>query len=145
MPGNDLSHPANITIPSRRSACITVSTESAITSRETSEKCIPSWPIEIPSETEMVPNCIGKPPASRIPLRDAFAKRSSERLQGVISFHEDATPICGLTQSSSPIPTARSIPRAGERSKPSVTRPERGFIVDMLKFNLRCAPLSLLR
>ena len=37
----------------------TVSTESAMTSRETSEKCMPSWPIEMPSETEIVPNCSG--------------------------------------------------------------------------------------
>ena len=93
IPGKDLSHPAKVTIPSRRSACITVSTESAITSRETSEKCIPSWPIEIPSETEIVPNCIGKPPASITPFFDALAKRSSERLHGVISFQEDAIPI----------------------------------------------------
>ncbi len=59
MPGSDLSHPASSTVPSSRSAIITVSTESAMTSRETSEKCIPSWPIEMPSETEMVPNWSG--------------------------------------------------------------------------------------
>ena len=59
MPGSDLSQPASSTDPSSRSAIITVSTESAITSRETSEKCIPSWPIEMPSETEMVPNSSG--------------------------------------------------------------------------------------
>ena len=59
MPGSDLSHPASSTEPSRRSACMTVSTESAITSRDTSEKCIPTCPIEIPSETEIVPNSNG--------------------------------------------------------------------------------------
>ena len=32
---------------------MTISTESAMTSRETSEKCMPSWPIEMPSETEI--------------------------------------------------------------------------------------------
>ena len=42
MPGSDLSQPASSTEPSSRSAIITVSTESAITSRETSEKCMPS-------------------------------------------------------------------------------------------------------
>jgi hypothetical protein len=42
MPGRDLSQPARSTEPSSRSAIITVSTESAITSRDTSEKCIPS-------------------------------------------------------------------------------------------------------
>ena len=61
IPGSDLSQPARVTDPSRRSALITVSTLSAITSLETREKCIPSWPIAIPSETEMVPNCIGYP------------------------------------------------------------------------------------
>jgi hypothetical protein len=55
----DLSHPASSTVPSRRSAITTVSTESAITSRDTSEKCIPSCPIEMPSDTEIVPNCRG--------------------------------------------------------------------------------------
>ena len=65
------------------------------------------------------------------PWREAFAKRSNERLHGVISFHDDAIPICGLTQSSSPIPTARNIPRAGARSNPSVTRPDRGFMFAM--------------
>ena len=64
MPGRLLSHPAKVTMPSSRSACITASTESAMISRETREKCIPSCPIEMPSETEMVPNCIGKPPAA---------------------------------------------------------------------------------
>jgi hypothetical protein len=34
-----------------------------MTSRDTSEARIPSWPIEMPSDTEMVPNSIGKPPA----------------------------------------------------------------------------------
>ena len=93
MPGNDLSHPANVTMPSKRSACITASTESAITSRDTKEKCIPSCPIEMPSDTEIVPNCIGKPPASITPFLDAFANLSKDKLQGVISFHEDAIPI----------------------------------------------------
>jgi hypothetical protein len=59
MPGSDLSQPASSTDPSSRSALITVSTESAITSRDTNEKCIPSCPIEMPSETEIVPNSIG--------------------------------------------------------------------------------------
>ena len=37
------------------------------------------------------------------------------------SFHDDATPIWGLSQSSSVIPTARSMARAGARVGPSVT------------------------
>ena len=59
MPGSDLSQPASRTEPSRRSACMTVSTESAMISRLTSEKCMPSWPIEMPSLTLMVPNSSG--------------------------------------------------------------------------------------
>ena len=31
----------------------------SLVSRETREKCIPSWPMEMPSETEIVPNCSG--------------------------------------------------------------------------------------
>ncbi len=42
MPGSDLSHPAMVTMASNRSACITSSTESAITSRDTREARIPS-------------------------------------------------------------------------------------------------------
>ena len=59
MPGSDLSQPANSTEPSRRSAIMTVSTLSAITSRDTNEKCMPSWPIEIPSDTVIGQNSNG--------------------------------------------------------------------------------------
>ncbi|CAB4701419.1 unannotated protein [freshwater metagenome] len=85
--------------------------------------------MEIPSETEIVPNCIGNPPAFVTPIFDAFAKRSNDKLQGVISFQDDAIPICGLAKSSSFIPTARNIPRAGARSMPSVTSPDLGFML----------------
>src|SRR5947209_11425763 len=127
MPGSDLSQPASRTEPSSRSANITVSTESAITSRLTREARMPSWPMEMPSETEIVPNSSGKPPAARTPSFDRLASRSSDRLHGVISFHDDAMPICGLSQSSSVSPTARSIARAGARSIPSVTSRLRGL------------------
>ena len=112
MPGRLLSHPAKVTRPSKRSACIIASTESAMISRLTSEARIPSWPIEMPSDTAMVMNSIGNPPASRTPTLDRLASRSSGMLHGVTSFHDDATPTCGLSQSSSVIPTARSIARA---------------------------------
>ena len=53
----------------RRSRCprATSSIESAITSRETSDARMPSVPIETPSETAIVLNSIGVPPASRMP------------------------------------------------------------------------------
>src|SRR5689334_19031804 len=82
----------------------------------------------MPSDTEIVPNSSGYPPAENTPSFTALASRSSDRLHGVISFHDDATPICGLTQSSSPMPTARSMPRAAAFSRPSVTSRERGFM-----------------
>jgi hypothetical protein len=49
-------------------------------------------------------------------------------LQGVTSFQLLATPTCGLPKSSSVMPMARSMARAGARSNPSVTSYERGFM-----------------
>src|SRR5690625_5211488 len=82
----------------------------------------------MPSDTEIVPNSSGYPLAAWTPSFAAFARRSSDRLHGVISFHDDPTPICGLAQSSSPMPTARSMPRAAARSTPSVTARECGLM-----------------
>jgi hypothetical protein len=115
IPGSDLSQPAKLTNASRRSACITVSTESAITSRLTREARIPSWPIEMPSLTAMVVNSIGKAPAALTPSFARLARRSSGRLHGVTSFQLEATATWGLSQSSSPMPIARNIARAGAR------------------------------
>jgi hypothetical protein len=83
--------------------------------------------MEMPSLTAMVTNSSGKPPASRMPTLDRLASRSSGMLQGVTSFQDEATATWGFSQSSSVMPTARSIARAGARSKPSVTSRERGF------------------
>ncbi len=105
MPGNDLSHPARVTIASNRSACITTSTESAITSRDTSDARIPSWPIEMPSDTAIVTNSNGTPPASRTATFVRLASRSSGRLHGVTSFQLDATPIWGFVMSPSVRPS----------------------------------------
>ena len=97
-------------------------------SRLTSEARMPSWPIEMPSETAMVMNSIGKPPASRTPTFERLASRSSGMLQGVTSFHDDATATCDLPQSSSVMPMARSIARAGALLGPSVTSRLRGLM-----------------
>ena len=48
-------------------------------------------------------------------------------LQGVTSFQDDTTATCGLSQSSSVIPTARSMARAAARLGKSVTSWERSF------------------
>ena len=62
-------------------------------SRLTSEKCMPSWPIEMPSDTEIVPNCSGYPPPACTPSFAPCASRSRLRLHGVISFQLEAMPI----------------------------------------------------
>ena len=121
IPGSDLSQPAIVTRPSKRSACATSSTESAITSRLTSDARMPSCPIEMPSDTAIVVYSTGTAPASRAPTFAAAARRFRWTLQGVTSFQDEATPTCGLLKSSSVKPTARSIARAGARSGPSVT------------------------
>mmetsp|Transcript_22983 Transcript_22983/g.45235 ORF Transcript_22983/g.45235 Transcript_22983/m.45235 type:complete len:249 (-) Transcript_22983:422-1168(-) len=56
VPGIFLSHPGMDTFASYHCADITVSIESAIRSRDWSEKDIPSVPIEIPSDTPIVLN-----------------------------------------------------------------------------------------
>ena len=91
---------------------------------------MPSWPIEIPSLTAMVLNTIGKPPAAVTPALQRVASASSGRLQGVTSFHDEAMPTWALSKSSSVMPTARSMARAGARLSPSVTSCERGFMMD---------------
>ena len=48
-------------------------------------------------------------------------------LHGVTSFHDETTPTCGLSQSSSVMPMARSIARAGALVGPSVTSKLRIF------------------
>ncbi len=89
---------------------------------------MPSWPIEMPSLTVIVPNSRGKPPASRTPTLACSASLRSVMLHGVTSFHDEAMPICGLSQSSSVMPTARSIARDGAFCMPSVTSRERGLM-----------------
>ena len=122
-----LSHPARPMKPSRRSAWTTVSTESQITSRLTSDARMPSWPMLMPSLTVMVPNSIGKPPPARTPSLARSARRRNVMLQGVTSFQALAMPTCGFTKSASVMPIARSMARAGALVMPSVTSRLRGF------------------
>ena len=119
-----LSQPTRQTRPSNRWPRHTSSIESAITSRLISDAFIPSVPIETPSETEMVLNSMGVPPAARIP---AFTRSASSRwlkLQGIVSIQVVATPTIGRARSSSVNPTAFSIARAAARSGPSVSAAE---------------------
>ena len=82
---------------------------------------MPLVPIETPSETEIVLNSIGVPPAARIPSLTCRASTRWFRLQGIVSIHVVATPTSGRARSSSVKPTPFSIARAGARSTPSVS------------------------
>ncbi len=62
MPGTILSQFGRQMMASKQWARTTVSTESAINSRDGSENRIPKWPIAIPSSTPIVLNSKGTPP-----------------------------------------------------------------------------------
>ena len=111
-PGIVLSQPTRQTRPSSRWPSTTSSIESAITSREISEARIPVVPIETPSETEIVLNSIGVPPAARMPSFTCLASTRWLRLHGIVSIHVVATPTSGFARSSSVKPTPFSIARA---------------------------------
>ncbi len=107
MAGIVLSQPEMPTKPSRRWPRTTSSTESAITSRLTSEAFMPSVPIAIPSVTEIVLNSMGVPPAARMPSFTFSAIFRWFELHGVSSIQQWATPTSGRDRSSSVKPTAR--------------------------------------
>ena len=73
----------------------------------------PRGPSRCRRDTVIVPNSIGNAAGVAHALLGALGQRSSGMLHGVTSFHDEATPTCGLSQSSSVMPTARSIARAG--------------------------------
>ena len=115
MPGSDLSQPASSTEPSSRSACMTVSTESAMTSRDDQREVH-----ALVAHRDAVGHRDGaelqRVAAGRV---DAVLDRPwpagrARGCTGVISFQELATPICGLAKSSSPMPDgAQHPPRGG--------------------------------
>jgi hypothetical protein len=76
-----------------------VSTQSAITSRDTSEYFIPSVPIAMPSLIVGVPKSCGLAPAALIASTAASASFCSPELHGVIVEWPLATPIIGLAKS----------------------------------------------
>ena len=82
---------------------------------------MPSVPIETPSETAIVLNSIGVPPASRMPRLTCCASARWLRLHGIVSIQLVATPTSGRARSSSVKPLPFSIARAGARSAPSVS------------------------
>ena len=131
VPGIVLSHPLSAITASNRKPRVHNSMESAITSRLTSEQRIASVPIEMPSETEMVLNSNGTPPAARTPSLTFSASFSRWTVHGLASIQVLAMATSGLwCSSSSPRPTARNIARAPARDWPSVMMPERIFSFD---------------
>ncbi len=65
---------------------------------------MPWVPIVTPSETAMVLNSIGVPPAARTPSFTFSATARRWKLHGIASIHELAIPMIGLRRSSSPKP-----------------------------------------
>ena len=98
MAGMVLSQPEMPTKPSSEWPRTTSSTESAMTSRLTSDAFMPSVPMAMPSVTVMLPNSMGVPPAARIPSFTFSASVRWFQLQGVISIQQCATPTSGLRQ-----------------------------------------------
>ena len=72
-PGIVLSQPTSAMTPSSWLPSTTISIESAMTSRLTSDIRMPGVPIVMPSEIETVLNSIGVPPAARMPSRTCSA------------------------------------------------------------------------
>ena len=92
QPGMFLSQPPMPTNASKPSAPQTVSIESAMTSRETSEYRMPSVPMLMPSETVMVPKMMDLPPAASAPAPASRARPSMCMLQGVSMLQVEAMP-----------------------------------------------------
>ena len=75
---------------------------------------MPVVPIETPSETEIVLNSIGVPPAARMPVLHVHARaRAGSGCTASSRSSVVATPTSGFARSSSVKPTAFSIARAG--------------------------------
>ena len=127
-PGKFLSQPPIPMMPSYACPLTTSSTLSAINSRDTRENFIPSWFMDMPSETVIVVNSLGVPPPANIPLFAANDWEARFILHGVISPAVVTTPTKGLAIASSSIPMARINARCGTRSKPSVVIRERNFL-----------------
>ncbi len=82
---------------------------------------MPSVPIAIPSETEIVWKTSGSTRSDRSSSAAASASSSRCMLQGVTLFQVAATPACGSCRSSVVHPIARSIERAAAWAGPPVT------------------------
>ena len=101
-----LSQPPMATRPSKPSQPATVSMESAMTSRETSEYFMPSLPMEMPSEMVMVLKIRLLAPAASAPSAAWRARPSMWMLQGVTWLQVEAMPTWLFWKSPFSKPTA---------------------------------------
>jgi len=88
---------------------------------------MPSVPIEIASETVIVPNVKGVPLAANTPRFTSSTSGAIPELQGVTSLCVEATPTKGAAMSLSLSPMAFIIERWGARMAPSVVSHDRHF------------------
>ena len=88
---------------------------------------MPSVPIEIASETVIVPNVKGVPLAANTPRFTSSTSGAIPELQGVTSLWVEAIPTKGAAMSLSLSPMAFIIERWGARMAPSVVSHDRHF------------------
>ena len=106
MPGTILSQDGMQTIASNLWAATSVSTQSAMSSRDGSEYFMPVWAIARPSHTPMVSNSNGTPPASRMASATSLPTSRRWWWPGMISTNELQTATNGLPKSSFLRPSA---------------------------------------
>src|SRR5690606_13296437 len=114
-----LSQPPMANRPSKPWQPATVSMESAMTSRDTSEYFMASVPLAIPSEMVIVLKMTALLPFRSTPSAASSARPLMCMLQGVTMLQVEAIPIWGFWKSASEKPTARSMARAGAFLMPS--------------------------
>ena len=115
MPGTILSQLGMQMTPSKQCARNMVSTESAISSRLGRLIFIPSWPMAMPSQTAMVSNSKGTPPAARISSLTSSLTARRWQWPGTMSVYDEQTAMKGLPKSSRFTPAAKSKERWGAR------------------------------
>ncbi len=121
IPGSILSHVVRQTMASKPWDSTMTSTESAMSSLLGRLILIPSWPMAMPSQTPMVLNSRGVPPAWETPFLTWSASLSRWMWPGTISFQEFTMAIRGFFRSSSVSPTPLYSERCTDRSIPSRT------------------------
>ena len=102
-----MSQPTRQTSASKSCACAINSIESAITSREISDARIPGVPWEMLSETAMVLNSSGTPPAAVTARATCSASSRCVRLHGIVRVQVEAIPTIAPASRCGSIPSTR--------------------------------------